>query len=108
MLTIENIDKIKVGSFKVGEDKWQIKMIQIASDCYQFVLQCIEAHPAAGVCREAIFTLYRKPIATAVDYSSNTYSMINLISGRSVLVSTKELKAPGLFCGPILKLLEAC
>ena len=92
----------------VGKERWVVNMIQSASDGYQFALKCVEAYPASGIAREAIFSLIRKPIATAMDYSSNTYSMINIVSGRGVLVNTNELRAPGLFIGPLSKLLEGC
>ena len=109
MLTIENIDKIKVGTFKVGEDKWEMKMVQTSSDVYQFVLQCIEAHPASGLFREAIIDLSR--VSVAGTYSGDgelLYKLNNVSNGVTHFVTKKDLRAPGLFCGPILKILEGC
>jgi hypothetical protein len=109
MLTIENIDKIKVGTFKVGEDKWEIKMVQTSSDVYQFVLQCIEAHPASGLFREAVIDLSR--VSVAGTYSGDCellYKLNNVSNGVTHFVTKKDLRAPGLFCGPILKILEGC
>jgi hypothetical protein len=109
MLTIENIDKIKVGTFKVGEDKWEIKMVQTSSDVYQFVLQCVEAHPASGLFREAVIDLSR--VSVAGTYSGDgelLYKLNNVSNGVTHFVTKKDLRAPGLFCGPILKILEGC
>ncbi len=90
MLTIENIDKIKIGSFKVGEDKWEIKMIQTSSDVYQFVLQCVEAHPASGLFREAIIDLSR--VSVAGTYSGDgelLYKLNNVSNGVTHFVTKK-------------------
>jgi hypothetical protein len=109
MLTIENIDKIKIGSFKVGEDKWEIKMIQICSDVYQFVLQCTEAHPASGLFREAVIDLSRVSVAGMLGADGDlVYKLNNVSNGVTHFVTKKDLRAPGLFCGPILKILEGC
>jgi hypothetical protein len=109
MLTIENIDKIKIGSFKVGEDKWEIKMIQTSSDVYQFVLQCVEAHPASGLFREAVIDLSRVHIVNPiVGPFEKTYKLNNISNGVTHFVTKKDLRAPGLFCAPILKILEGC
>ncbi len=109
MLTIENIDKIKVGTFKVGEDKWEMKMVQTSSDVYQFVLQCIEAHPASGLFREAIIDLSRVSVAGMLGADGDlVYKLNNVSNGVTHFVTKKDLRAPGLFCGPILKILEGC
>jgi hypothetical protein len=109
MLTIENIDKIKVGTFKVGEDKWEIKMVQTSSDVYQFVLQCIEAHTASGLFREAVIDLSRVSVAGMLGADGDlVYKLNNVSNGVTHFVTKKDLRAPGLFCGPILKILEGC
>ena len=109
MLTIENIDKIRVGTFQVGQDKWAIKNIQTSSDVYQFVLQCVEAHPASGLFREAVIDLSRVYILNKIVGPINkTYKLYNISNGVTHYVTKKDLRAPGLFCGPILKILEGC
>jgi len=37
MLTIENIQKSKVGPLRIAGEKWELMNVQTASDVYQFV-----------------------------------------------------------------------
>ena len=112
MLTIENIDKLKGDGFKtkqllrVAGEKWELMNVQTASDLYQFVFRCIEAHPAGGLLREAVINLGRIP--TMVDLGGNLYELKCVTNGRSRLVDIEHLKAPGLLIGPMLRVIEGC
>jgi hypothetical protein len=112
MLTIENIDKLCWDGFKtkqllrVAGEKWELTNIQTASDVYQFVFRCIEAHPAGGLLREAVINLGRIP--TMVDLGGNLYELKCVTNGRSRLVDIEHLKAPGLLIGPMLRVIEGC
>lgn len=109
MLTIENIHKVNTGTFRVGKDVWEITNIKTASDRYQFALKCIEAHPAVGVNREVILNLHRQSVAGYLGRNGELiYRLENHINNKSMMVDWSELRAPGLFCGPILKMLEGC
>lgn len=112
MLTIENIDKLKADGFKskqllrVAGEKWELMNIQTASDLYQFVYRCIEAHPAGGLLREAVINLGRKP--TMPYLGIKVYELKCITNGRSRLVGIPDLKAPGLLIGPMLRVIEGC
>jgi hypothetical protein len=112
MLTIENIDKLKADGFKskqllrVAGEKWELTNIQTASDLYQFVYRCIEAHPAGGLLREAVINLGRIP--TMPYLGIKVYELKCITNGKSRLVGTPDLKAPGLLIGPMLRVIEGC
>ena len=112
MLTIENIDKLKADGFKskqllrVAGEKWELTNIQTASDVYQFVYRCIEAHPAGGLLREAVINLGRIP--TMPYLGIKVYELKCITNGRSRLVGIPDLKAPGLLIGPMLRVIEGC
>ncbi len=112
MLTIENIDKLKADGFKskqllrVAGEKWELTNIQTASDLYQFVYRCIEAHPAGGLLREAVINLGRIP--TMPYLGIKVYELKCITNGKSRLVGTPDLKAPGLIIGPMLRVIEGC
>jgi hypothetical protein len=112
MLTIENIDKLKADGFKskqllrVAGEKWELTNIQTASDVYQFVYRCIEAHPAGGLLREAVINLGRIP--TMPYLGIKVYELKCITNGKSRLVGIPDLKAPGLIIGPMLRVIEGC
>jgi len=112
MLTIENIDKLKGDGFKtkqlltVAGEKWELTNIQTASDVYQFVFRCIEAHPAGGLLREVVINLGRIP--TMVDLGGNLYELKCVTNGRSRLVDINHLKEPKSLIGPMLRVIEGC
>jgi hypothetical protein len=112
MLTIENIDKLKADGFKskqllrVAGEKWELTNIQTASDLYQFVYRCIEAHPAGGLLREAVINLDRIP--TMPYLGIKVYELKCITNGKSRLVGIPDLKAPGLLIGPMLRVIEGC
>jgi hypothetical protein len=112
MLTIENIDKLKADGFKskqllrVAGEKWELTNIQTASDLYQFVYRCIEAHPAGGLLREAVINLGRIP--TMPYLGIKVYELKCITNGKSRLVGIPDLKAPGLLIGPMLRVIEGC
>jgi hypothetical protein len=112
MLTIENIDKLKADGFKskqllrVAGEKWELTNIQTASDVYQFVYRCIEAHPAGGLLREAVINLGRIP--TMPYLGVRVYELKCITNGKSRLVGIPDLKAPGLLIGPMLRVIEGC
>ena len=112
MLTIENIDilRTKFGvSLKAGNDVWKLTHIGRASDVYQFVFKCIEAHPASGIARETIFNLKRKSVAGMLGRDGErVYHMENIINGKIQLINWDELTAPAKFVEQLLKLLEGC
>jgi hypothetical protein len=112
MLTIENIDKLKADGFKskqllrVAGEKWELTNIQTASDLYQFVYRCIEAHPAGGLLREAVINLGRIP--TMPYLGIKVYELKCITNSKSRLVGIPDLKAPGLLIGPMLRVIEGC
>jgi hypothetical protein len=112
MLTIENIDKLKADGFKskqllrVAGEKWELMNVQTASDLYQFVFRCIEAHPAGGLFREAVVNLGRT--YTMPYLGVKVYELKCITNGKSRLVGVPDLKAPGLLIGPILRVIEGC
>jgi hypothetical protein len=112
MLTIENIDKLKADGFKskqllrVAGEKWELTNIQTASDLYQFVYRCIEAHPAGGLLREAVINLGRIP--TMPYLGIKVYELKCITNGKSRLVGIPDLKAPGLLIGPMLRVIDGC
>lgn len=112
MLTIENIDKLKADGFKtkqllrVAGEKWELTNIQTASDLYQFVFRCIEAHPAGGLFREAVINLSRTH--TMPYLGVKVYELKCITNGKSRLVGIPDLKAPGLLIGPMLRVIEGC
>ena len=112
MLTIENIDKLKGDGFKskqllrVAGEKWELMNVQTASDLYQFVFRCIEAHPAGGLFREAVVNLGRT--YTMPYLGVKVYELKCITNGKSRLVGVPDLKAPGLLIGPILRVIEGC
>ena len=114
MLTIENIDKLKEDGFKtkqllrVAGEKWELTNIQTASDLYQFVFRCIEAHPAGGLLREVVINLYRKNTMVDLGLGVNVYELKCITNGKSRLVGLSDLKAPGLLIGPMLRVIEGC
>jgi hypothetical protein len=112
MLTIENIHKLKADGFKTAQiltvagEKWELMNIQTASDLYQFVFRCIEAHPAGGLLREAVVNLGRTYTMTYLGVK--VYELKCITNGKSKLVGVLDLKAPGLLIGPILRVIEGC
>ena len=112
MLTIENIYKLCWDGFKtkqsltVAGEKWELMNIQTASDLYQFVFRCIEAHPAGGLLREVVINLGRIP--TMVDLGGNLYELKCVTNGRSRLVDINHLKEPKSLIGPMLRVIEGC
>ena len=114
MITIENIDKLKGDGFKtkqllrVAGEKWELTNIQTASDLYQFVFRCIEAHPAGGLLREVVINLYRKNTMVDLGLGVNVYELKCITNGKSRLVGLSDLKAPGLLIGPMLRVIEGC
>jgi hypothetical protein len=112
MLTIENIHKLKADGFKTAQiltvagEKWELMNIQTASDLYQFVFRCIEAHPAGGLLREAVVNLGRTYTMTYLGVK--VYELKCITNGKSRLVGVPDLKAPGLLIGPILRVIEGC
>ena len=112
MLTIENIDKLKADGFKskqllrVAGEKWELMNVQTASDLYQFVFRCIEAHPAGGLFRKAVVNLGRT--YTMPYLGVKVYELKCITNGKSRLVGVPDLKAPGLLIGPILRVIEGC
>jgi len=108
MLTIENIDNIRIlaNSLRVGGERWQLSNIQTASDLYQFVFRCVEAHPASGLYREAVVNLGRK---TTMPYLGvRVYELKNVVTNKSRLVGLPDLREPGLLIGPILRVIQGC
>jgi hypothetical protein len=114
MLTIENIHKLKADGFKskqllrVAGEKWELTNIQTASDLYQFVFRCIEAHPAGGLLREAVINLYRENTMVDLGLGVNVYELKCLTNRKSRLVGLSDLKAPGALIGPMLRIIEGC
>jgi hypothetical protein len=111
MLTIENIDNIKglAKSLRVAGEKWELVNIGKASDLYQFVFRCIEAHPASGLLREVVIDLSRIHIAGTIGNPSiKTYKLNNISNGVTHFVSKNDLKEPGLLIYKILRLIEGC
>jgi hypothetical protein len=112
MLTIENIDKLKTDGFKtkqllrVAGEKWELMNVQTASDLYQFVFRCVEAHPASGLLREAVINLGRTH--TMPYLGVKVYELKCITNNKSRLVGTPDLKAPGALIGPILRVIEGC
>jgi hypothetical protein len=112
MLTIQNIYKLKADGFKskqllrVAGEKWELTNIQTASDLYQFVYRCIEAHPAGGLLREAVINLGRIP--TMPYLGIKVYELKCITNSKSRLVGIPDLKAPGLLIGPMLRVIEGC
>jgi hypothetical protein len=105
MLTIENIQKSKVGPLRIAGEKWELMNVETASDVYQFVYRCIEAHPAGGLLREAVVNLSRKH-TTVLAGGANVYELKCITNGKSRLVSTPDLKSPGLLLTIILRVIE--
>ena len=111
MLIIENIDNIKglAKSLRVAGEKWELVNIQKASDLYQFVFRCIEAHPAGGLLREVVIDLSRIHIAGTIGNPSiKTYKLNNISNGVTHFVNKNDLKEPKLLIYKILKLIEGC
>ena len=108
MLTIENIDNIRIlaNSLRVGGERWQLMNIQTASDLYQFVFRCVEAHPAGGLLREAVIDLGRKP--TMPHLGITAYELKNIITNKSRLVGKQDLISPQALIGPMLRVIEGC
>ena len=112
MLTIENIDKLKADGFKskqllrVAGEKWELMNIQTASDLYQFVFRCIEAHPAGGLFREAVVNLGREHNMPYLGVK--VYELKCITNGKRRLVGGPDLKAPGALIGPLLRVIEGC
>jgi hypothetical protein len=113
MLTIENIHKLKGDGFKTAQilrvagEKWELMNVQTASDLYQFVFRCIESNDIIwGIGREAVINLGRKP--TMPYLGLKVYELKCITSGKSRLVGTPDLKAPGLLIGPMLRVIEGC
>jgi hypothetical protein len=108
MLTIENIHNIKglAKSLRVAGEKWELTNIQTASDLYQFVFRCIEAHPAGGLLREAVINLSRTH-ATKWD-GMHIYELKNIITNKSKLIDINHLKEPKSLIGPMLRVIEGC
>ena len=112
MLTIENIHKLKADGFKTAQilrvagEKWELMNVQTASDLYQFVFRCIEAHPAGGLFREAVVNLGRT--YTMPYLGVKVYELKCITNGKSRLVGIPDLKAPGLLIGPMLRVIDGC
>jgi len=106
MLTIENIQKSKVGPLRIAGEKWELMNVQTASDVYQFVYRCIEAHPAGGLLREAVVNLGRTH--TMPYLGVKVYELKCITNGKSRLVGTPDLKSPGLLLTIILRVIEGC
>jgi Mg2+/Co2+ transporter CorC len=106
MLTIVNIDKIKISTLRVAGEKWELVSIQTANDVYQFIYKCIDAQTVGGLYREAIVNLGRKH--TKVDLGVKVYELKCITNGKSRLVGIPDLKAPGLLIGPMLRVIEGC
>jgi hypothetical protein len=112
MLTIENIDKLKADGFKskqllrVAGEKWELMNVQTASDLYQFVFRCIEAHPTGGLFREAVVNLGRT--YTMPYLGVNVYELKCITNSKSRLVGLPDLKAPEALIGPMLRVIEGC
>ena len=108
MLTIENIHSISplANSLRVAGEKWELKNIQTAIDLYQFVFRCIEAHPAGGLCREAVVNLGREHTMPYSDVK--VYQLKCITNGKSRLVGGPDLKEPKALIGPILRVIEGC
>ncbi len=106
MLTIVNIDKIKISTLRVAGEKWELMNIQTASDVYQFIYKCIEAQTVGGLYREAVVNLGREH--TKLDLGVKVYELKCITNGKSKLVWRADLKAPGMLIGPILRVVEGC
>ena len=112
MLTIQNIYKLKADGFKskqllrVAGEKWELMNVQTASDVYQFVFRCIEAHPAGGLLREVVINLSRTH--TMPYLGVKVYELKCITNGKSRLVGIPDLKAPGALIGPMLRVIEGC
>jgi hypothetical protein len=108
MLTIENIDNIKglAKSLRVAGEKWELVNIGKASDLYQFVFRCIEAHPAGGLLREAVINLSRTHTTKWDDM--HIYELKNIITNKSRLIDINHLKEPKSLIGPMLRVIEGC
>jgi len=111
MLTIENIHNIKglAKSLRVAGEKWELTDIQTASDLYQFVFRCIEAHPAGGLLREVVIDLSRIHVAGTISNPSiKTYKLNNISNGVTHFVNKNDLREPKLLIYKILRLIEGC
>ena len=112
MLTIVNIDKIKISNLKVAGEKWELKHIAQAQDVYQFVYSCYELNPTTigtkVLGRKAVVNLGRKPEMFDSAYSGNLYELKCVTNGNSKLVDSEHLKAPGRLIGPMLRVIEGC
>jgi hypothetical protein len=105
MLTIENILKSKVGPLRIAGEKWELMNVQTASDVYQFVYRCIEAHPAGGLLREAVVNLSRKHTMVLAG-GAKVYELKCVTNGKDRLVGTPDLKSPDLLLRIILRVIE--
>lgn len=110
MLTIENIDNIRIlaNSLRVGGERWQLMNIQTASDLYQFVFRCVEAHPAGGLYRETVINLYRKDTMEYLKLGQRVYELKCITNNKSRLLSIGDLKEPGLLIYPMLRVIQGC
>ena len=112
MLTIVNIDKIKINNLKVAGEKWQLSELQTGRDIYQFVYRCYELNPTTIgtkiLGREAIINLDRKNTMIDLGLGVNVYELKCLTNGKSRLVGIDELRAPGRLIGPMLRVIEGC
>ena len=106
MLTIVNIDKIKISTLRVAGEKWELVSIQTANDVYQFIYKCIEAQNVGGLYREAVVNLGREH--TKLDLGVKVYELKCITNGKSRLVGIPDLKAPGTLIGPMLRVIEGC
>ena len=93
----------------IDKDQIRLSNIQTASDLYQFVFRCVEAHPAGGLLREAVINLSRVHIAGTIGNPSiKTYKLNNISNGVTHFVNKNDLREPKLLIYKILRLIEGC
>ena len=111
MLTIKNIHNISslADGLRIDGEKWELVHIKTASDFYEFIFRCIEAHPAGGLLREVVIHLSRIHIAgTIANPSIKTYKLNNISNGVTHVVNKNDLREPKLLIYKILRLIEGC